>query len=161
MSSSSTSSVRTIAKPPVSKPDPKPPRKPLVKLSALKRVKVPRVRAIPKLPWLIVLLALVFSIFMFVQYRDAKAKLQPTNQNNRVLTTVQKVGKIMVLPAGQPSTVATVKDVSKLRQEAFYANAQNGDILLVYSNAKKAILYRPSTNQIVNVAPVTVTPTAQ
>ena len=66
---------------------------------------------------------------------------------------VSAVGSLMALPAGTPQ-IATVADAVTLKKtEAFFANAENGDQVLVYTD--KAILYRPSTNKIINVGPVT------
>jgi hypothetical protein len=57
------------------------------------------------------------------------------------------------LPAEQP-TVATVSDITKLKDQAFFNNAKNGDKVLIFKNTKKAIIYRPSTNQIIEIAPI-------
>ncbi|MEO7364045.1 MAG: hypothetical protein ABIV43_00865, partial [Candidatus Saccharimonadales bacterium] len=59
-----------------------------------------------------------------------------------------------IVPADETPTVATVSNVEKLKGQTFFANAQIGDKVIVYVNAKQAILYRPSTNQIVTMAPV-------
>jgi hypothetical protein len=73
--------------------------------------------------------------------------------------TTESVGKLMELPAEKP-TVATVKDVTKLsKTQPFFSTAKNGDIVLFYNQAKKAILYRPTTNKIITVAPITVNTT--
>ncbi|MBI5357887.1 hypothetical protein HZB74_03515 [Candidatus Saccharibacteria bacterium] len=60
------------------------------------------------------------------------------------------------VPQGEEPTIATVQDVSKLQNQAFFKNAQNGDKVLIYSQAKKAILYRPSTDKIIEVGPVNI-----
>ena len=45
-----------------------------------------------------------------------------------------------------------------LKNQAFFANAQKGDIVLIYANAKKAILYDPVGNKIVDTAPISSEP---
>lgn len=78
-----------------------------------------------------------------------------TDAQGEVPSLVSKIGKLIELPQEQP-TVATVTDVEKLRDQPFFANAQNGDKVLIFTNAKKAILYRPSANLIIDVAPVNI-----
>jgi hypothetical protein len=47
-------------------------------------------------------------------------------------------------------------DTSKLKGQAFFANAKNGDRVLVFTKAQEAVLYRPSTNIIITVGPLTM-----
>lgn len=96
----------------------------------------------------------------------------PVNQETSgELTTEQllaKVGRLIVLPNGETPTIASVVDADKLKAEqAFYRDVQNGDFVLIYPQAQKAFIYRPSTDVLVNVGPVymnngaTTTPTAE
>lgn len=107
---------------------------------------------------LIVLLVL-FSIFMISQYRSAKDKVQTnssTNNSRQAASVVSRVNKLIILPKNENPKIFVVKDLTKLKDNPFYANAKNGDVTLVYTNQKRAILYRPSENIIVNVANVTL-----
>lgn len=70
-----------------------------------------------------------------------------------VATLVKQVGKLIDLPVEQP-TIATVVDADALRSQAFFAKAQKGDKVLIYSTAKKAFLYSASLNKIIEVGPV-------
>jgi len=65
---------------------------------------------------------------------------------------ISKVGGLITLPTNEEPTIATVADLSKLQGQIFFANAQLGDKILMYTNANKIILYRPSTNKIINNA---------
>jgi hypothetical protein len=74
-------------------------------------------------------------------------------EQNRQL--VDKVGQLIVLPTDEQPTIATVSDLDKLKGQPFFAHAELGDKVFIYSGAKKAILYRPSTNKIIELAPLT------
>ncbi len=69
---------------------------------------------------------------------------------------VSEVGKLYALPKDEKPSAATVKDKEKLKDQPFFAKAENGDVTLIYANAKLALLYRPSSKQIVNVSSVTI-----
>jgi hypothetical protein len=68
--------------------------------------------------------------------------------------TVSEVSKVMVLPAGEQPIPALVKDEAKFADNPAFAGVKNGDKLLIYQEQRKVIIYRPSTNQIVNVISV-------
>ncbi len=110
----------------------------------------------------IVIAALVPSVYFYTQYQQAQARL--TNPNlfaaEEAKKYIDQVGKLMILPKGETPTLATVNDKDKLKSQPFFANAENGDKVLIYTNAKKAILFRPSLNKIIDVAPINVAPTA-
>lgn len=69
---------------------------------------------------------------------------------------VAQVGRLIILPEGEVPTIATVADPEKLKDQAFFAKAKTGDKVLIYTNAKKAILYNAEKNKIVEVAPINI-----
>lgn len=69
--------------------------------------------------------------------------------------TAQLTGKIealIELPTDETPTVATVTDVSKVQDKPFFTRAQNGDKVLLYAKSGKALLYRPSSNKLIEVS---------
>lgn len=92
--------------------------------------------------------------FAYNKYLTLKDPVKAAEEE--VNDVVNKVGKLMELPKDEEPTVATVSDVNKLKDQAFFQKAQNGDKVLIYAQAKKAILYRPSINKIIDVAPVNI-----
>lgn len=83
------------------------------------------------------------------------SKLQEFTQDDQK-TLVVAVGKLMELPSGEEPTIAQVSDAEKLKEQPFFMSAQNGDRVLIYTKARKAILYRPGINKIIDVAPVNI-----
>ena len=69
---------------------------------------------------------------------------------------IKQVGRLIVLPEDETPTVATVTDPERLRDQPFFAKAKAGDKVLIYTKAKKAILYDPTQNKIVEVAPLNI-----
>jgi hypothetical protein len=83
-----------------------------------------------------------------------KTPQQQRTAQNQILDLAQRVGKLVSLPPNEVPAVASITDVNKLAGQVFFAKAKDGDKVLIYSQAKKAFLYRPSTNQVINVANV-------
>ncbi len=80
----------------------------------------------------------------------SNGKTAAQNETSRLVT---QIGEHIELPADTP-TVATVKDVSKLQAQDFFKNAQNGDKVLVYAKAGRAVLYRPATGKVIEYSRV-------
>jgi len=73
----------------------------------------------------------------------------------QVKELIAKVSKLIILPTGEEPVVATINDAAALvKDQIFYKGAKNGDVVLVYQKASKAIVYSPERNIIVNVGPV-------
>lgn len=68
-------------------------------------------------------------------------------------TVIQNVSKHILLPKGEDPVFATVTDPAKLPREPFFKNAAAGDKVLVFESSKKAVLYRPSVDKIVEMMP--------
>lgn len=100
---------------------------------------------------LVLLLVVTGGGLAYYMLGGPNSKVAAENELNDV---VAKVGKLMVLPEGETPTLATVADPEKLKDQKFFSNAQTGDKVLIYTNSQKAILYSPSLNKIVEVAPV-------
>ena len=74
---------------------------------------------------------------------------------DQVNEIMQKVSKLADLPPETPN-IATVQDINVLKGQLFFSKAENGDKVLIFQNAKRAILYRPSTNKIIEYSTIVV-----
>jgi hypothetical protein len=120
---------------------------------------------------LIIALGIVFLIaaggfvWSYVNYSKIKKefktltdpKAQEDIAKQEVQDVVEQVKKLAVLPENETPTVATITDADSLsKEQPFYKGAHNGDKLIVYMQAKKAIIYDSVRNIIVNIGPIFV-----
>lgn len=101
---------------------------------------------------------IILGIVAFYFYNQYQSIKKNPNQVAKAETEalVAEVGKLIDLPKDETPTVATVLDKEKLKDQPFFANAQNGDKILIYTKAKKAIIYRPKDNKLINVGPIAI-----
>lgn len=122
--------------------------------------KMPSLKIIVALGVVLVVVGLVSgaAIYFYMQYQNAQTLLKnPASAlENEVKALVAQVGKIIELPKNEIPTVATVSDKSKLTTQAFFQRAENGDKVLIYNAAKKAYLYRPKDNKMIEVSSLSV-----
>lgn len=113
----------------------------------------------------VIALALIaLGVVGFLQYRAVTSELTSLKATlasgdlsaSETDALIAEVGKLMILPQGERPTVAAVTDIEKLRNQPLFVNAQNGDKVLIYTNLKKAIVYRPGEKKIVEVAVVNI-----
>jgi len=102
---------------------------------------------------LIALLILAIGAYYYLQYQKTQQLLKNPSLAAQVeaQTLVARVGRLMELPQCEQPTIATVSDVTKLQGQSFFRKAQNGFKVLIYTKARKAILYDPKGDKIVEV----------
>lgn len=113
---------------------------------------------------LVVVLILVLAAgagYFYYKYNQANNNAKRLSDpkvaaTQQVDNLVAQVGKLVDLPTGQTPTIATVTDSKKLASQTFFKNAVNGDKVLIYTQAKRAVLYRPSTNKVIEIAPLNI-----
>lgn len=107
----------------------------------------------------VVLVVISFSpsLYFGKKYQETLNLLKnPTEVAKREVDSILvEVGKKIELPSESP-TIATVSDKEKLKDQPFFAKAENGDKVLIYPEARKAILYRPSVDKIIEVSTLTI-----
>ncbi len=115
--------------------------------------KLNRQHFIYALIFLVILAVALFAIFYnngttFVNKKDT------ANTEAKILA--DRVGEHMFLPIDEVPTIATVSDPEALKDQNFFIHAKKGDKVLIYSNAKLAVLYDPSADKIITIAPLSL-----
>lgn len=111
-----------------------------------------------KLTGILIVLILVAGAGLAYFYSEYQALTQDPNLANqkKIEAVVAKVDKLIDLPEGEIPTLATISDTEALADQPFFSNASIGDQVLLYTNARKAYLYSPSKNIVVEVASLNI-----
>lgn len=110
----------------------------------------------------IILASIAGGVYVWMSWDDwsgdaAGAPAQNAEETQEEINDlVAAVGELIVLPEGEEPTIATVTDPEKLRDQVFFANAKEGDVVLIYTRAQKAYLYDPRIDKLLEVAPLTI-----
>lgn len=104
---------------------------------------------------LLVLVAGGAAAYFYQKVRTLEQNPQKIVQE-QIKEVVARVSRLIILPEGEDPTVATVSDPEKLKDQPFFAKAKKGDKVLIYTNAKRAILYDPVAEKIIEVAPINI-----
>lgn len=102
---------------------------------------------------LVVVAAIGFGAAYFYSASELNRLRDTSSQtaDKEAVELIKEIGQHMVLPDEKP-TIATVEDKQKLKEQSFFKNSQNGDKVLMYTQHKKAILYRPAEDKVIEVA---------
>lgn len=97
--------------------------------------------------------------YMYLEYTALRDNPNASQEaaTNKANEMKDKVSKLINVPADETPTLATVSDKEKLKDQAFFENAENGDTILLFPQAKKAYIYRENENKLINVGPIAIT----
>src|SRR4030042_3690515 len=112
----------------------------------------------------IIFISIAPAYFFFKRYEETQQLLSNPTLVARQETEdmIAKVREYVELPEDEEPSIVTVSDRDKLKGHPFFSKAKNGDKVLIYSKARKAVLYDPTEQKIVNVALITSdTPSVQ
>lgn len=123
-------------------------KKSLFKLSASSKAR-PR-RSLKKLATVAAAVLLIGSGgYLLWQYRtQSPAEILAADKQ-----LIAEVNKRVVVPSGETPAISTIVDERKVDQE-FLRGTKKGDKVLLYFQAGRAIVYRPSTGQVINTGPL-------
>lgn len=107
------------------------------------------------LSFLVFVLAVGSSGYFYLQLKELKNNPQAVAKKEAE-ALVAKVSRLILLPEGETPTVATVSDPEVLKKQEFFAKAQIGDKVLIFTTAKKAFLYSVTMDKILEVAPLNI-----
>ena len=107
---------------------------------------------------LIIILAIGF-VYYFAQYRKL-SKDPNALAKEKTAQVIKKISELAVVPNDPNAVLASVSDITKLKGQTFFENAQNGDEIVIFPTAMRAVLYRPSIDKIINIGPLASSPSS-
>jgi competence protein ComGC len=108
----------------------------------------------------IITLLLIISGVLFYNY--TKLKHNSAGSGEAAATRViSEVNKLYQAPTDETPVVEQVQDKSQLADQQFFAKAAAKDYVLLYKKNKLAVVYRESTNKLINVGPINFTDSSQ
>lgn len=114
---------------------------------------------------IVAIIAVAGAGYFYYQYQKTQQELlslksdsidPQKSKQEEIAKLVAEVSELIELPLDEEPTVATVTDVEKLKDQLFFAKAKNGDKVLIYPNAKKAILYNAEQKKVIDIAPINI-----
>jgi len=90
------------------------------------------------------------AIYFYNQYNEIASDPQLVAQKQSTKLLVD-LSSIMELPENELPSISTIIDISALAGNPFFTRAQNGDVLIIYTQGQQAIIFRPSMKKIINV----------
>jgi len=104
-----------------------------------------------KIFWVILLLVLFSGLAYFSKEVYERWREADINKNENIL---ESVAELTDIPKDEIPTIVTVTNSESLKGQVFFKDAKIGDKILVFKISKKAILYRPTTNKVISIAPL-------
>ncbi len=107
----------------------------------------------------VIIIILLISIglgFYLYQKKNKQSNLsnQKTEVSRDVQNLINKVSQLYLLPVGETPTIATVTDPESLKKQSFFSLAEKGDKVLIFTQAGRAVLYRPAIDKIIEVSSI-------
>lgn len=105
--------------------------------------------------------------YFYQRYAQVKRELDYFRTNPEAAVAaeterlVEEVRKKIALPEGEQPTVAKITDLDRFKDNPFFTKALNGDRLIIFTNAKKAYIYRPSDGKVIEVGTLNLQQTGQ
>ncbi len=112
---------------------------------------------------LITIISLAAAGLTYKKYTDLKnnpAKVSASSKQaaeKEAKDLKSRVAKLIDLPENEIPIIGTVNDKTKFKDQPFFNGVENGDKLLIFSEARKAVIYREKDNKLINVGPIAVT----
>ncbi len=108
-----------------------------------------------KLFSIIIVLGLLLPVvtfgYLFYKIKKIDNNKYATNQAEKNLL-LKRISEIYFNPNEEVPTIAQISNLELLKDQQFFTEAKEGDIIFVYNQTNRVILYRPSIKKIIEIS---------
>jgi hypothetical protein len=102
---------------------------------------------------IVVIAALAFGAYSYYRLSHVKSDTEISTKVG-VDDLITRLSQLYLVPNGEVPTIATVTDPEKIKEKAMFISVEVGDKVFLFTNAGKAVLYRPSLDKIVDIVSI-------
>ena len=102
--------------------------------------------------------------FIWLKFNELASQIEEKTEEQgseaEMKEIVGKIEKFMELPQDEKPSLLTItdNDLAGIQGQAFFANVLSGDKLLVYTKHSKAILWRPTSQKVIQASIINLAP---
>jgi hypothetical protein len=108
------------------------------------------------LPLLIIIFVVLFGFAVFQKFNSAEKLPKGQLSDKQIEVIVKKVSKLINIPKEIPAIATIIKADKLIAEQSFYIGSKDGDYLIVFPQAQKAIIYRENEDKIINTGPIVI-----
>ena len=108
------------------------------------------------LPLLIIIFMVLLGFLIFKKFNSAENLPNGQLSDKQIEVIVKKVSKLINIPKEIPAIATIIKADNLIAEQSFYIGSKDGDYLIVFPQAKKALIYRESEDRLINVGPIVI-----
>lgn len=115
-----------------------------------KKIKIKKGFAITMMVFFILFIfSLLFGVYFFYKYKnDSNIDKIKKNESEELLS---KISEIYLIQNDEKPAIAIVTDPNVFIDQNFFVDAKEGDVIYMFYIDKKAVLYRPNINKIIDI----------
>lgn len=120
----------------------------------MEEAKVKKFSSMSKSAWIKIIIVVALVIIAgFVAWSYNKHNTPDAKKQAEYNLIIRNVSKHQLIPQEQ-AIIATINEADKMiAEQPFYANVHNGDKLIIFPIAQRAVIYSPTLDLIINSGP--------
>ena len=105
---------------------------------------------------LIIIIVALLGYAIYSKFNPTTKTVEGQLSEKEINSLVVKVSKLINVPEETPVIATIIKADQLIAEQKFYSGSIDGDYLMVFPKAQKAMIYRESENKLINVGPIVV-----